>query len=36
MVTSLIEAAPAVLEQVKRAIQIKSAEVVQRAGPTRE
>jgi hypothetical protein len=36
MVTGLIEAPPAVLEQVRRAIQIKSAEAVRRAGPTRE
>jgi hypothetical protein len=36
MVTGLIEAPPAVLEQVRRAIQIKSAEAIRRAGPTRE
>jgi len=32
MVTGLIEAPPAVLEQVRRAIQIKSAEAIRGAG----
>ena len=36
MVTGLIETPPAVLEQVRRAIQIKGAEAIRGAGPTRE
>jgi hypothetical protein len=36
MVTGLIETPPAVLEQVRRAIQIKSAEAIRGAGPGRE
>jgi len=36
MVTNLIEAPPAVLEQVRRAIQIKGAESIRGAGPGRE
>ena len=36
IVTNLIETPPAVLEQVRRAMQIKGAEAIRRAGPTRE
>jgi len=36
MVTGLIDTPPAVLEQVRRAIQIKGAEAIRGAGPTRE
>jgi hypothetical protein len=34
--TNLIETPSAVLEQVRRAIRIKSAEAIRRAGPARE